>query len=254
MFAVLTGVWIASLLGSPHCVGMCGPFVALTVVRRGPATAQPRGGADRRVLAYNLGRLLAYTTIGMLAGGLGAAIDAGGRLAGAQRTATTLAGIAMICVGVLQLLAHLGWSERRSRASAAVGRLAHALGRRAESWPAPARAVGLGLATSLMPCGWLYVFAVAAAGTASPWLGAATMAAFWLGTLPALTLFGAVVARLSQRARRALPVVGAFVILGVGIFTLVMRAPIELPSPAQTPSPSSVPGLDTTPPCHRPAP
>ena len=69
MFAVLSGVWIASVLGSPHCVGMCGTFVALAVVRRGPEAAAT--GTDRRVLAYNLGRLIAYTAIGVLAGGLG---------------------------------------------------------------------------------------------------------------------------------------------------------------------------------------
>ena len=245
MFAVLSGVWIASVLGSPHCVGMCGPFVALAVVRRGPEAAAT--GTDRRVLAYNLGRLIAYTAIGVLAGGLGMAIDAGGRLAGAQRAATTLAGITMICVGVLQLLAHVGWSRRRSRASQAVGRLAHAVGRRARAWPASSRAVGLGLATSLMPCGWLYVFAVAAAGTASPLSGAATMAVFWLGTLPALTLFGAVLGRLSQRARRVLPVVSAGLVLAVGVFTLVMRAPIELP--LHDPSPAA-PSSEAVPPCH----
>lgn len=246
MFAVLAGVWIASLLGSPHCVAMCGPFVALTVVRRGP-DATGRRGADRRVFAYNLGRLVAYTAIGTLAGGLGMALDAGGRIAGAQRAATTLAGVTMVLVGALQLLGHLGWSRRRSNAAQAVGRIARAIGRRAEHWPAPLPAVGLGLATSLMPCGWLYVFAVAAAGTASPLWGAATMAAFWLGTLPALTLFGAVLGRLSRRARAVLPVVSALLILGVGVFTLVLRAPIELPAVADDPT---SPPAEATPPCH----
>ena len=53
------------------------------------------------------------------------------------------------------------------------------------------RALCVGLLTAFLPCGWLYLFASYAAGTGSPFWGAAFMAAFWLGSVPALVLAGA---------------------------------------------------------------
>ena len=50
--------------------------------------------------------------------------------------------------------------------------------------PPVARALLLGLFSTLLPCGWLYAFAVLAAGTGGPWTGMLVMAAFWAGTVP----------------------------------------------------------------------
>src|SRR5690606_18807129 len=59
------------------------------------------------------------------------------------------------------------------------------------------RAALLGVSTGLLPCGWLYAFALSAAATGSARDGALVMAAFWLGSVPALVGVGAIVARLS---------------------------------------------------------
>jgi hypothetical protein len=86
------------------------------------------------------------------------------------------------------------------------------------------RAAILGLATTLLPCGWLYAFAVAAASTASPLRGALVMAALWAGNLPALLGFGVIAGAALGRVRRHLPVLSAALIFCVGLFTLTMRA------------------------------
>jgi sulfite exporter TauE/SafE len=246
MEAIIGTVLVASLLGSPHCVGMCGPFVALTTLGRGPTPSSRQ--AWERIAAYNVGRLVAYVVIGTLAGALGLALDLGGELAGVQRSATTVAGLVMIAVGVVGLARQLGLRVGLPSVGPAVGDTVRRVFGHADRLSPRRRAWAMGIATSLMPCGWLYVFAVAAAGTGSPLRGALTMGVFWLGTVPALSIFGATVARLSGPLRRRLPMITSVLILAVGVFTLVMRARVTIPV-ADVPTAADAP-LPETPPCH----
>ncbi len=79
-----------------------------------------------------------------------------------------------------------------------------------------------------MPCGWLYVFVFAAAGTGSPFWGAMVLMTFWLGSLPALggLMLGALsfVPRFSAR----MSTVMAAVMILLGIYTMLWRGTIEL--------------------------
>ncbi|RMF85708.1 MAG: sulfite exporter TauE/SafE family protein, partial [Planctomycetota bacterium] len=95
MTALIAAVFVASLLGSLHCAGMCGPFVAFAV----GADAGRTGGAWRHV-AYHGGRLVTYSLLGVAAGALGAALDLGGAWVGVQRTAAIVAGAIMVLFGV----------------------------------------------------------------------------------------------------------------------------------------------------------
>jgi hypothetical protein len=74
-----------------------------------------------------------------------------------------------------------------------------------------------------LPCGWLWAFVVAAAGTASPWTGAAVMAVFWLGTVPAMTGVLAFGGPVIDRVRRRLPAISAGVLIVLGLATLAVR-------------------------------
>ena len=86
------------------------------------------------------------------------------------------------------------------------------------------RALALGLATTLLPCGWLYAFAVTAAGTGSPLNGALVMAAFWAGNAPVLLGLGVALSAAVGRVRRHVPVLSAAVIFAIGLFTVTVRA------------------------------
>jgi len=81
----------------------------------------------------------------------------------------------------------------------------------------------LGLASALLPCGWLYAFVVIASGTGSVAGGVAVMAAFWLGTLPMLLGLGVGVQQLGRRIRRHVPIVMALALLAVGLTTVLGR-------------------------------
>ncbi len=218
--AILGSVLVASLLGSLHCAGMCGGFVAFWA---GSAEGKSRVGAH---VAYSLGRLLTYVSFGALAGLLGAALDLAGELAGLQRVAALVAGSLMVAWGLAALGSALGWRVPGLRLPAGLARFARRAHAAAATRPPVLRAFSVGLLTTLLPCGWLHAFTISAAGTASPLAGVAIMTAFWFGTLPVLSVVGASVQALSAPLRRQVPVVSALLILTIGLLALAGRVPM----------------------------
>ncbi len=89
------------------------------------------------------------------------------------------------------------------------------------------RAGAIGLLTALLPCGWLYVFAIVAAGTGSAALGAAVMAVFWVGTVPLLALFGISVQTLVATLGRRVPLAISAIVILLGMYTLTGRLTIS---------------------------
>jgi uncharacterized protein len=226
IWSLVSAVFVTSLLGSTHCAGMCGAFVAFAIVGE-------RQSLARKAMVhamYNAGRLLTYCSLGAAAGSAGSVLDAGGAIVGVQRVAVALAGVCMILFAMISLLRHLGVRVPRVGLPDGLNRLAIALHRRIARWPDSARAAATGLLTTLLPCGWLYAFVVVAGGTAHPLLGALVMTIFWLGTLPVLVALGAGLSTLSGPLRARLPVASMIVLLVVGVLSVVGR--LALPADA----------------------
>lgn len=208
----------ASLVGSLHCAGMCGPFTAFY------AGSDPTRGTARVAshAAYHLGRLATYAALGALAGGIGSAADLAGRAAGLGRVAAFVAGALMVAWALTLLLEHAGVSTG-VRAPAPLRALAVRVLDRVRSRPPVLRALLVGLSSTLLPCGWLYAFAVAAAGTGSAASGALVMAAFWAGTVPLLLGLGVGMQSLAGRLRQHVPVLSAIALLAIGMAGLLGR-------------------------------
>lgn len=221
MIALVGAVFVASLLGSFHCAGMCGAFLAFAVA---PGPNAPRTNEATLHAAYNLGRLTTYVALGTIAGLVGAALDLGGReFLTVQRLAAVCAGTLMVAFGTMTLLRLRGVKLPRIGAPAALERALTLAHRRAARQSPVVRAALTGLLTTLLPCGWLYAFVITAAGTGSPASGALTMASFWLGTLPAMIALGAGVRRATGALGRRLPALTAWGLVGVGTFTIAQR-------------------------------
>lgn len=239
MTALIVAVLIASLAGSLHCVGMCGAFVAFAV-GTGEQPGDHPGARSKALLsvAYNGGRLVTYTLLGAVGGALGAALDLGGSFIGLQRAAAVTAGAVMIGFGVLTLLRIAGAKLPKTPVPSVVHRVVAAGQRLAMGMRPVPRALSIGLLTTLLPCGWLYAFAITAAGTASPVYGALTMATFWVGTLPALVALGAGVQKITGALGPRLPAVTALVIVLVGLYTVVHRLELSSAVYAKPPAPA----------------
>ncbi|MEZ6106589.1 MAG: sulfite exporter TauE/SafE family protein [Pirellulaceae bacterium] len=155
-----TAVAIASLVGSLHCAGMCGPIAALA---GGTGRSGSREGCDSQggcaaprrssgtTLCYQAGRLTTYLAIGLAAGALGAALDLGGDWVGWQVGAAWLAGITSIGIGVAVLVKH--WLGRFWHLPLPKGLMNFIVRVRKASagWSPRARATTLGLVTGLLP-------------------------------------------------------------------------------------------------------
>jgi hypothetical protein len=213
MMAVAGTVLLASLLGSPHCAGMCGGFVCFYSAQGGRRQALAHA-------AYNLGRLLAYVVLGALAGALGRTLDQAGAAAGLHRTAAVAAGAIMVVWGGAALLVAAGARLPRAEAPGFLRARFAAAVKSVHAQPPAVRALTVGLVTALLPCGWLWVYVATAAGTGGAGTGALVMAAFWLGTVPVMAGLGIAAQRLLDPLRRRLPLVTAAVLVVLGLFTI----------------------------------
>ncbi|MEG4571924.1 sulfite exporter TauE/SafE family protein [Microcoleus sp. N3A4] len=203
-----------------HCAGMCGP---LTVAFSLSNSRNDKLAAFRFHLLLNLGRIAAYALVGAAIGGLGSVLIAGGFLAGTgselRRAIALLTGTMLIWFGLVQiqpnLLPRLPLLHPMShdRVGQAMSKLSAQ-----KNWWVP---VALGLLWGLIPCGFLYAAQIKAAETGNPVLGAATMLAFGLGTLPTMLGVGFFAGRLSANTRSQLFRAGGWVTVAIGILTLL---------------------------------
>ena len=221
MTALLAGVLGASLVGSLHCAGMCGPLVVYC------------GGAERpsaaALSAYHLARLVGYMALGLAAGAVGAAVDFGGEAAGFGRAAAVFAGSFMVLAGLSTFLGPrlAFWRKRAGKPGRLSLAVTKAMGR-ASKWGVFERSLSIGALTAFLPCGWLYAFLAAAASTGAPVSGALVMSAFWAGSVPILLGVGVGAGSLLGPLRRRAPAVVSALLIGLGLFTLSGR--LSVPS------------------------
>jgi uncharacterized protein len=186
-------IFFAGFAGSFHCIGMCGGFACAL-----SSDPQGRSATVLRHLLYNTGRLTTYCFLGGLAGAFGHVICTpqgttvpllSGPLDTGQRILAILAGLLMIAMALqfFGLLPRL----HRITTSFGAGTLAASL-RSLLAAPGRAAPLAFGVFNGFLPCPLVYAFAAQAASTAEALHGFLTMAAFGLGTFPALLLTGGV--------------------------------------------------------------
>jgi len=208
------------LLGSVHCIGMCGGIVgALNIA---PSAAQRDSRLNRLAhhLIYNSGRILSYMLIGALMGFIGAQTS---RLSteALLPIGGVIAGLFMIALGLYLA----GWwygIQVLERAGMRVWKIIEPLGRRFIPARTRLHVFGLGLVWGWLPCGLVYSALALAMVSASPVQGAWIMLGFGLGTLPMLLAMGHAAQYLRKIVRQPMVrrLVGTLIIL-FGVYTFV---------------------------------
>lgn len=174
---------LLGLAASGHCLVMCGGISAAL----GVATAKDVHGRPRRLLlvAYQLGRITSYSLAGLLlAGAFGSAI-ALLDIESVRRTLRVLSGAALL-LGAL-----VAFGRVRDPGLGIGRRLWHRLaplGRRLIPVTHLPGALAFGMVWGWMPCGFVYTVLLIATLQLDALRGALTMAAFGLGTAPALLI------------------------------------------------------------------
>jgi sulfite exporter TauE/SafE len=173
----------ASLLGSAHCVGMCGPYVAMCTAQFVPRGATAAARFFLRIL-FNLGRIATYGLIGLIVGAFGQIAQAAATRLGIGGIVAILAGAAALIFG----LSMVGWLRDPARvlAGAGLGRALTAGRMRLRQAPPSVAPLLLGALQGWLPCALVYAAASRAAIAGSAGMGALTMVVFGLGTVPAI--------------------------------------------------------------------
>lgn len=208
--------FMAGLLGSGHCLGMCGGLCSAFFMRLagGPGESRPLGWLPHA--AYHGTRIAVYTVIGAFAALLGLALTSTGIIGKAQGLLQIAAGVIVILLG-LDILGVRGF--RVPLLQVPVGLVMRVFMGAAEKGPTLGAAAG-GLVNGFMPCALTLAMAVKATTASSIGAGALLMLVFGLGTLPSMLLVSALFARLGAKVRGRLLQLAAIFVIGLGVATL----------------------------------
>lgn len=196
---MLATAFSMGLLGSTHCVAMCGGVVSVL----SSATPQcPRSSAKAPYwLSYNAGRIASYTLLGALVGALGSVSRMFLPLDVVRFGLRSLAVVTMLAVG-MHLAGLPSLVKVFESAGAPLWRRLAPLAQRFVPLRSPLHALALGGLWAFMPCGLLYGALAFAASSESPTTGAAMMLAFALGTLPVMLTMSALANRVASAFAR----------------------------------------------------
>ncbi|MCF6339605.1 MAG: sulfite exporter TauE/SafE family protein [Sulfurimonas sp.] len=181
---IITIISIAFLGSFGHCIGMCGGIVlAYSNIKIQPESSKVSKTTAH--LMYSFGRVFTYTTLGAIFGAIGGVVTFSNN---ANGTLLVVAGIAMVLAG-LSLMGKIKFLTlvEHSFSSSSIYKNAF---RKILNSKSNLSFFTLGMLNGLLPCGFVYFFAITAASTASPLYGALVMAIFGLSTIPAMFSLG----------------------------------------------------------------
>lgn len=200
-------VFILGILTSFHCIGMCGGIaISQTIRNKTSDEANGRWGWLVPSILYNSGRVIAYTLVGGIAGGLGRVVSFSGIWKG---IVPMFGGVFMIIMGI-NLLGILPFLRRLNLRMPYFA--AKTIQGKNNYGP-----FYIGLLSGLMPCGPLQIVQLYALSTQSVIYGALAMFIFSLGTLPVLFSFGVLNSVLNKKHTGRILKVSAVLVIILGM-------------------------------------
>lgn len=210
-------LFVVGLLTSVHCIAMCGGINLSQCI---PSGKDESGNGNREVmpsLLYNTGRVVSYTVIGFLIGGIGMILT-GGSETGIplilQGILKIIAGLFMVIMGInmLGIIPVLRKLQIRFP-----NKLANKISRRKIIEKRP---FFVGLLNGLMPCGPMQSMQIIALGSGNPVSGAFAMLMFSLGTVPLMLGFGSIVSALGKKYTKIVMRAGCILVVVLGLAML----------------------------------
>lgn len=185
-FSVLFTAFMAGLLGSGHCFGMCGGIAAgLGNIGGRSSTEGMSRSSKASAILFNLGRLMSYTVLGLVSAWI---LTQAGEVFSVPKWSMVLRLLTAVMIFLIGLQFLLNWQllGGLERIGAKVWKLILPMAVRASSLPGGSGRLLLGLCWGLLPCGLVYSILLTAAATGAPLSGALVMLAFGFGTLPSM--------------------------------------------------------------------
>lgn len=212
---MLWSALLFGLLGSFHCIGMCGPIAFMLPVDRSNSTKKAF-----QIFSYHFGRIIAYSVIGLVFGLVGKSLN----LFGIQQQLSIFIGILMIVI-VLIPIKTFNKINLSKPLYKLISKVKSALGRALKKKTADTF-LTIGFLNGFLPCGLVYMAVFASITMQNAVQGSLYMILFGIGTIPLMTsaiyLGKFLNSTIKQRIQKAIPVfvivIGMlFILRGLGL-------------------------------------
>ncbi|ARV08915.1 hypothetical protein BTO05_04425 [Winogradskyella sp. PC-19] len=212
---MLATAFALGLLGSLHCVGMCGPIAFMLPVDRSNSFKKVT-----QIAIYHFGRLLAYSLIGLVFGIVGKSLY----IFGLQQQLSIIIGILMIVLVIIPYKT-IGKYNLSKPLHRLISKVKSSLGKALKKKTADTF-LTIGFLNGFLPCGLVYMAVFGAIASGSLAKGSLYMLLFGLGTIPLMTTaiyIGKFLnSSVKQHIQKAIPifvvVIGAlFIVRGLGL-------------------------------------
>ncbi|OFX53925.1 MAG: hypothetical protein A2066_03745 [Bacteroidetes bacterium GWB2_41_8] len=206
------------LIGSFHCIGMCGPIVVALPLKKHNLISKIAGA-----VLYNSGRVITYSILGILFGLLGQGIH----MAGFQQWTSILLGIAMI----ISVLFPFVFREKITIGNLFTGFSARLITRLRKLFTDRSyfSLLMIGLLNGLLPCGLVYVAIAGAIGSGTVLSGAIFMMLFGIGTIPLLLVATLASDAIGQRVRSKMQKVVPYFVFLLGVLFILRGMSLGIP-------------------------
>lgn len=222
LFTVLISGFTIGILGSFHCVGMCGPL-ALSL----PVNHLNKTQRIFSILLYNLGRVFTYAIMGICFGFIGKTFA----FFKVQQWLSVTAGVLILSI----LLVHQFGNPNKNYLARYTHRIKAQLSKYLQSEKSLFTLFTIGILNGLLPCGLVYVAIAASLAAGSVMNSGLMMMAFGLGTLPVMALTMAFGKFISLNFRQKLNKITPYFIMLVAVLLILrgLNLGIRYVSPAQ---------------------
>lgn len=209
---------LLGLLGSFHCVGMCGPIAFVL-----PVNKKNESQKAFQIVLYHFGRLLSYSFIGLIFGLVGKGLY----LAGFQQRVSILIGVLMIVLTLIPVRIFNKYNFSKPL-YLLIGKVKSNLGKLLKKKSNKALFT-IGILNGFLPCGLVYMALVGSIATTNSLSGAFYMFLFGLGTIPLMTsavyLGNFLSIKVRNKIQKAIPI---FIVL-IGILFILRGLGLGIP-------------------------
>lgn len=215
---MLLSAFILGLLGSFHCVGMCGPIAFMLPVDRSNNYKK-----ISQITIYHFGRIMAYAVMGVLFGLLGKSLN----FFGVQQQLS-------IAIGAFMILIVLIPSSISNKYSATkpvfkiIMKIKNKLGKELKK-KTPDTFITIGFLNGFLPCGLVYMAVLGAIAMGNSWMGGFYMMLFGLGTIPLMTTAIYLGHFLNGKTRQYIKKTIPFFIIFIGLLFIVRGLGLGIP-------------------------
>jgi len=212
---MLYSALIFGVLGSFHCIGMCGPIAFMLPVDR-----ENNFRRFSQIFLYHFGRIFTYSLIGLIFGFLGKSFY----LFGIQQYLSMFIGAIMIIIVLIPYKTFNKYNFSKPLYKV-ISKVKSALGKELKKKTTDTF-LTIGFLNGFLPCGLVYMALFGALETANPWQGSLYMLLFGLGTIPLMTTaiyFGNfLTGKVRRYITKAIPVIVVimgllFILRGLGL-------------------------------------